>query len=84
MPVIDKTGLSGKFDFDLAIPIFSLDAPVEVQAGGRSFTVARGSHAEPKSASAALEKQLGLKLNPVKLKVDLIVVDHLERTPTEN
>ena len=32
----------------------------------------------------AVEKQLGLKLEPRKTPLDLIVVDHAEKTPTEN
>ena len=37
------------------------------------------------SIFAALQKQLGLKLNKVKaLPLDMIVVDHVEKTPTAN
>lgn len=32
----------------------------------------------------ALEKQLGLKLEKKKVMVDVMVVDHIEKTPTEN
>jgi uncharacterized protein (TIGR03435 family) len=33
---------------------------------------------------AALETQLGLKLEPVKMQIDMVVVDHAEKTPLEN
>ena len=33
---------------------------------------------------AALEKQLGLKLEPNRSRVDFIVIDHAEKTPVEN
>jgi len=32
----------------------------------------------------ALQDQLGLKLEPLKLLIDAIVVDHVERVPIEN
>jgi hypothetical protein len=32
----------------------------------------------------ALQEQLGLKLEPAKATVDILVIDHMEKTPTEN
>jgi uncharacterized protein (TIGR03435 family) len=32
----------------------------------------------------AVQEQLGLKLESQKVPVDYLVIDHLERTPTEN
>jgi len=34
--------------------------------------------------NSALEKQLGLKLTTGKANLDVIVVDHVEKIPTEN
>jgi uncharacterized protein (TIGR03435 family) len=34
--------------------------------------------------SEALEKQLGLKLEPSRGPVDFLVIDHIDRMPTEN
>jgi uncharacterized protein (TIGR03435 family) len=39
--------------------------------------------AAPNLASAVAQ-QLGLKLNPKKVRVNVVVVDRVDRTPTEN
>jgi|SRR5579862_6992592 len=84
-PVINKTGLSGNFELKLDVPmVASLDPPIEAHINGETVLLQRDNRIDPKTASAALEKQLGLTLRPMKQTVDLIVVDHLERTPTAN
>jgi uncharacterized protein (TIGR03435 family) len=80
-PVIDETGLTGKYDFTLE---YAPDlAGIPLPAG---FTTHDDNNATdpPTSIPAAVEKQLGLKLTPTKGKLDVIVVDHAEKTPTEN
>jgi uncharacterized protein (TIGR03435 family) len=32
----------------------------------------------------ALQKQLGLKLEPTKAMIEMMVIDHVDATPTEN
>jgi uncharacterized protein (TIGR03435 family) len=34
--------------------------------------------------SSAMEKQLGLSLEAFKIAVDTLVIDHVEKTPTDN
>lgn len=62
-PVIDRTGLSGIYSFDL------------------NFSVAESD--ERPAIWTAVEEQLGLKLEPVKAPIEVLVVDHIER-PTPN
>jgi len=38
----------------------------------------------PPAIFAAVQEQLGLRLEPRKAPVDLVVIDHLEKVPTEN
>ena len=71
-PVIDRTGLVGDFDFSL------------------KYTPDDGSNPDadpnaPSSASifTAMQEQLGLKLEPSKSPVEILVIDHVEQ-PSEN
>jgi uncharacterized protein (TIGR03435 family) len=87
MPITDRTGISGRFDFQLAIPAPSprLPAQLGLQKGQDApAIVASDPDVGPGGISAALETQLGLKLKAVKTSLDFIVVDHVERVPTEN
>ena len=72
--VLDKTGLKGKYDFTLKFAP-DHDGP----PGGDSGS----STDDAPSIFAALEEQLGLKLQPSKGPVDTLVIDHVEQ-PTEN
>jgi uncharacterized protein (TIGR03435 family) len=86
-PVVDKTGLSGQYTFTLAW------APDQGGAGGGDHAGMMGSAgpAGPPPAGdpggpslfTALQEQLGLKLEPQKSIVDVVVIDHLEK-PSEN
>lgn len=68
-PVVDKTGLDGVFDFTLD---WTLDSDAEK------------SPDHPPSIFVALQEQLGLKLEARKGPVEVLIVDHVEKLPTEN
>lgn len=74
-PLIDKTGLTGTFDFALECTD-GLNGPPPPNEAARP---------EPSMPTfrEALEEQLGLKLESQKSTVELFVVDHVEH-PTEN
>jgi uncharacterized protein (TIGR03435 family) len=74
-PVVDKTGLSGKYDFDLEW------APDETQFGGDVPPVSAAAPSPP--LFEAIQQQLGLRLEATKGPVDALVVDTAER-PTAN
>jgi uncharacterized protein (TIGR03435 family) len=93
-PVIDNTGLKGNYVAAIDISVEDLQAMVRSQgiifAGAgpapsqaNSNPVPSASDPSGGSVYATIEK-LGLKLNKEKLPVDTIVVDHLEKTPTDN
>ena len=81
-PVIDKTGLAGLYDFTLTF------APEGVRAAGPlgpTLTLLQGQGQSPPadpnapSLSAALEEQLGLKLESARGPIEVVVIDRLER-----
>ena len=83
--IVDKTGLTGSYDFTLqwtpddAPPAMAGGVPGGPPAGGGAST----SDASGPSLFTALEEQLGLKLESQKGPVDVIVIDHIEM-PSEN
>src|SRR5262249_50388051 len=71
--VLDRTGLAGRFDVDLMLTADQMrrpDAP-----GAASF--------DGPSIFTTLQEQLGLKLEPTRALVDVVVIDAAEH-PTEN
>ncbi|HXE08649.1 MAG TPA: TIGR03435 family protein [Acidobacteriaceae bacterium] len=64
-PVVDQTGLSGRFDFQMRWTADESRAPTDGTA--------------PPSLFTAIQEQLGLKLEPVKAKTDVLVIDKLEK-----
>jgi len=74
-PVVDKTGLEGRFDFDLEW------APDETQFGGAISAAPDDAPSAP--LFTAIQQQLGLKLTATKGPVQALVVDHAEQ-PSAN
>jgi uncharacterized protein (TIGR03435 family) len=74
-PVVDKTGLTGKYDFDLEW------AQDESQFNGEVGAASADANASP--FFTAIQQQLGLKLVAAKGPVDALIVDKAER-PSAN
>lgn len=78
--VIDATGLTGKYDFMLAfLTSASAGLPAEVRTEGAIDKDLPGV-----TIFGAVEKQLGLKLEPAKQVGNVFVVDSMRKTPTSN
>jgi uncharacterized protein (TIGR03435 family) len=96
-PVVDMTGLTGAYE--VAVDISMDDAMNVARAsvtllptgggggdGGAGKEGAAGANlADPSGSSIfASIQNLGLKLDPRKLPLELLVIDHIEKTPTAN
>jgi len=68
--VVDRTGLTGKFDR-------------EVQWVPEDLRVDGAARPEGPSIFDAFRQQLGLKLEPARDRVDVLVIDHAERPQTD-
>jgi uncharacterized protein (TIGR03435 family) len=83
-PVLDNTGMEGAWDF-------SFEYEPEINLKGLTLRFGRrdpGDTADDPPGTLtfkiALEKQLGLKLETRKRAEPVLVIDHMEETPTEN
>jgi uncharacterized protein (TIGR03435 family) len=72
-PVVDRTGLTGKYDFAMQ---FSSELPNGATDGAVPSYVP--------DLNTALREQLGLQLLAKKLPFDVVVVESFNRLPTEN
>jgi uncharacterized protein (TIGR03435 family) len=86
-PVVDSTGLTGTYDIVLEFAPESSGMQAKMAAiGAMSGPVSDGG-SDPGPAPtifSALPDQLGLKLEARKGPVDSLIVDSVEKTPTEN
>jgi uncharacterized protein (TIGR03435 family) len=88
--VVDKTHLAGKYDFRLEYSCAGCRGLSSIAATLPWIAGRLPADAEPAGSGlptifTALEKQLGLRLEKVRdVPVDVIVVDRVDKVPTEN
>jgi len=71
--IVDETGLPGRYDFDLNVGQYQ-DLAMPGPGGRIDLTAGVNKAIEP----------LGLKLQQRRRPVEVLVIDHAEKTPTEN
>lgn len=90
--VVDMTGVNGYYQVDTAISLADLIAmaraqgfvlPTRSPSAGASGVPVASDPGEGMSVLDSVEK-MGLKLEERKATVDRLVIDHVEKTPTEN
>jgi len=78
-PVLDKTGLAGRYDFTL-----NLTGYVPIDSGGKPAPEMATDMDKETVVAIGVQQQLGLKLEPKKAPVEMFVIDHAEKSPSEN
>jgi len=79
-PVADETGLTAKYDLVLNFSTQGIslgNGPIRVSMGD-------GDPPHQPDLAGALQAQLGLKLEPKKVSQEVVIIDHMEKTPTGN
>jgi uncharacterized protein (TIGR03435 family) len=88
-PVLDMTGLKGNYEVVLDVPMDALGTAVNVDASAPDAN-AQGQHpaeaASDPGGGRKLQslKNLGLELVSTKAPVEQLIVDRVEKKPTEN
>lgn len=98
-PITDLTGLKDKYDFDLTwdgvspgrggmgMPMVMGPPPgagAGVGGGGSPLDGAGVQRDPQPTIFGALQSELGLKLDKKQVPVEVVVIEHFEKTPTEN
>jgi len=94
-PVVDRTGLQGTYKMSLELSMADMMAAARAAGVGAAANAPAGFGAGAPAPAAgpadpsgnaifqSIEK-MGLKLEPSKSSVEYLVIDHLEKTPTED
>jgi uncharacterized protein (TIGR03435 family) len=86
-PVVDMTELKGNFEIDLEFSGDEMPRMMRGMApggGGGGEARPHDESADAPSIFSALQNTLGLKLDPRKAPADVLIVDNIEKVPTDN
>jgi uncharacterized protein (TIGR03435 family) len=85
--IVDNTGLKGNYNFDLHFKVAWTGGQVSmlegVDGGNQGTESGVTTDSSELSLFTAFQEQLGLKLEPTRGPVEIIVIDHIER-PSDN
>jgi uncharacterized protein (TIGR03435 family) len=87
-PVLDMTNIQGQYDFDLVFMPETTHGMTRMgpppAAAGVDHSPDGSAPSEPGASVYEAVQRYGLKLEPRKAPMDILVIDHIEKTPTEN
>jgi len=76
--VRDKTGLTGRYDFAMKLDLQMVLALAQKMGANVPAAAANIPQAEGSSLMTAVNEQLGLKLDPVRAPIDVLIIDSVE------
>ena len=84
--IVDKTGLAGSYDFSVSYTGASRLRLQEAaaQAAAKQAGEATAGPVEGLAIDDAVRKELGIRLEMQPLPLPFLILDHIEKTPTEN
>ena len=77
-PVVDETGILGEYDFSLTFAPEDITSLPGVPPGNPAVA------SEPAPTLSEAVKKYGLRIESRKASIDMFVLTHIEKTPTEN
>lgn len=84
-PIVDMTGIEGKYDFDLTFaPEKMPNVARAVGPMGPGGEHSPDAPVEPAASVFEAVQQYGLKLEPRKAPLEFLIIDHIEKTASEN
>lgn len=81
-PVVDQTGLKERYDIDLTFMPDNMR--MRGGPGSPGQGVDGGAEAQPRVTLFEAVQDFGLKLEPRKAPLKMLIVDHIDKAPTEN
>jgi uncharacterized protein (TIGR03435 family) len=88
-PVVDQTGLKGSYQVSYETNLMAMASKARANLAlaprpASNPAAAADAILDPDDSIFSSVKQLGLKLDSRELPCDVVVIDHIERTPTKN
>ncbi|MEI9973126.1 MAG: TIGR03435 family protein [Ignavibacteriota bacterium] len=83
-PVVDMTDLKGRYDLTLDVGMADMLSMARAVGMAIPIQPPPGAMDPGNSAVFTAIQQYGLKLDPRKMPIDMLVIDHVEKNPTDN
>jgi len=83
-PIVDETGLKGKYDITINVAKYVADLGPRREGGAASGGAAEVPPDPLAIITRGLQEELGLKLDAKKMPIDLVVIDKADKVPAEN